>query len=122
MEAVAAAIASPMVDVQYGPNGVQWSTPALLEGIAEASARTGRRVHMHLLETRYQREWADRHFPGGIARHLKEIGLLSPRLTLAHCTWASPEDLELIAESGATISVNTSSNLACARASRRWRR
>lgn len=112
VEAVAAAIASPVVDVQYGPNGVQWSTPALLEGIAEASARTGRRVHMHLLETRYQREWADRHFPGGIARHLKEIGLLSPRLTLAHCTWANPEDLALIAESGATISVNTSSNLA----------
>jgi len=30
---------------------VQWCTSELLEVIAEASARTGRRVHMHLLET-----------------------------------------------------------------------
>lgn len=112
VDAVAAAITSPLVDVQYGPNGVQWSSPELLEAIAEASARTGRRVHMHLLETKYQRDWADRHFPQGIARHLKDIGLLSPRLTLAHCVWATPEDLAIIAESGATISVNTSSNLA----------
>ncbi|MFX5785309.1 amidohydrolase family protein, partial [Acinetobacter baumannii] len=82
---------SDMVDVQYGPNGVQWATPDLLEAIAAASAATGRRVHMHLLETRYQRASADQHFPQGIARHLRDIGLLSPRLTLAHCTWANPE-------------------------------
>jgi cytosine/adenosine deaminase-related metal-dependent hydrolase len=44
-------------------------------------------------------------------RFLDEIGLLSPRLTLAHCTWARPEDLALIAERGATIAVNTGSNL-----------
>jgi cytosine/adenosine deaminase-related metal-dependent hydrolase len=66
---------------------------------------------MHLLETRYQRAWADEAFPAGIVRHLDEIGLLTPRLTLAHCTWARPEELELIAARGATISVNTGSNL-----------
>ena len=38
-------------------------------------------------------------------------GLLSPRLTLAHCTWARPEELELLAERGAIISANASSNL-----------
>ena len=111
VDAVAAAAHGPMFDVQYGPNGVQWATPALLEAIAEASARTGRRVHMHLLETRYQRAWADTEFPQGIVNYLDTIGLLSPRLTLAHCAWARPDELELIAERGATISVNTSSNL-----------
>ncbi len=66
----------------------------------------------HLFETKYQRDWADRTFPGGMIRRWKEIGLLSPRLTLAHCTWARPDELELIAEAGCVISVNTSSNLA----------
>jgi cytosine/adenosine deaminase-related metal-dependent hydrolase len=42
---------------------------------------------------------------------LDEIGLLSPRLTLAHCVWANPDELALLAERGVTISVNTSSNL-----------
>ena len=108
---IAAACHGEGFNVQYGPNGVQWCTDELLGRVAEASARTGRQVHMHLLETRYQREWADRAYPGGIVAHLKALGLLSPRLTLAHCAHARPEELEMIAESGAVIAVNTSSNL-----------
>ena len=99
------------VTVQYGPSAVQWCSTPLLEAIARASADNGRPVHMHLLETRYQREWADEHHPEGIVRFLDAIGLLTPRLTLAHCTWARPDELALIAERGATIAVNTSSNL-----------
>ena len=110
-DAVAAAAAGPGFEVQYGPNGVQWCSDALLAAIAEASARTGRRIHMHLLETRYQRAWADENLPAGIVRHLDAIGLLSPRLSLAHCAWARPDELELLAERGVTIALNTSSNL-----------
>ena len=108
---VAAAADGPEFNVQYGPNGVQWCSDELLQAVAEASHRTGRRVHMHLLETKYQRQWADANYPGGVVRMLDEIGLLSPRLTLAHCVWARPEELELLAERGVIISVNTSSNL-----------
>ena len=111
VDAVAAACQSETFDVQYGPAAVQWCTDELLKGVAEASAHTGRRIHMHLLETRYQREWADRKFPGGIVRYLDSIGFLSERLTLAHCAWARPDELELLAERRVTISVNTSSNL-----------
>lgn len=111
VEAIHSAIAGPMVDVQFGPAGVQWCSKPLLEAIAERSAATGRRVHMHLLETIYQRAFADRAFPGGMVRYLRDIGLLSPRLTLAHCIHARPDELEMIAESGATIVTNFSSNL-----------
>ncbi len=111
VEAIAAACEGPMFNVQYGPNGVQWCSDELLTAIAEASARTGRRVHMHLLETKYQRAWADQNFPGGVVRHLRDIGLLSPRLALAHCVYARPGELEMIAEAGATIVTNASSNL-----------
>lgn len=111
VDEVAAAADNPNFHVQYGPNGVQWCSDALLQAVAEASARTDRRIHMHLLETKYQRQWADAHYPGGVVRMLDEIGLLSPRLTLAHCVWARPDELELLAERGVVISVNTSSNL-----------
>jgi cytosine/adenosine deaminase-related metal-dependent hydrolase len=109
--AVASAAENPEFNVQYGPAGVQWCSEKLLEAIAEASHRTGRRIHMHLLETRYQRQWADTEYPGGIVRMLDRIGLLSPRLTLAHCVWARPDELELLAERGVIIVTNTSSNL-----------
>jgi cytosine/adenosine deaminase-related metal-dependent hydrolase len=111
VEAVASACASEIFDVQYGPAAVHWCSGELLEGIAEASARSGRRIHMHLLETRYQREWADQNFPDGIVHYLDSIGFLSERLTLAHCAWARPDELALLAEREVTISVNTSSNL-----------
>ena len=110
-EAIASAIESPTIQVQFGPAGVQWCSRPLLEAIAERSAATGRRVHMHLLETRYQLDWARETFPQGIVPYLKEIGLLSPRLTLAHCIYTSEADRELIAESGATLVTNFGSNL-----------
>ncbi|MDM0014154.1 amidohydrolase family protein [Variovorax sp. J22P168] len=99
------------VTVQYGPTAVQWCSTPLLEAIARASADSGRPIHMHCLETRYQRQWADAEHPGGMLRFLDAIGLLSPRLTLAHCAWARPDELALLAERGVTIAVNTSSNL-----------
>lgn len=99
------------VTVQYGPAGVQWCSTPLLESIAAASHASGRPVHMHLLETRYQREWADHAHPQGIVKYLDAIGLLSPRLTLAHCAWARADELALLAERGVTTAVNTSSNL-----------
>jgi cytosine/adenosine deaminase-related metal-dependent hydrolase len=110
-EAIASAIAGPKIDVQFGPAGVQWCSRPLLEAIAENSARTGRRVHMHLLETIYQRAYADEHFPGGVVNYLRDIGLLTNRLTLAHCIHARPDELEIIAASGARIVTNFSSNL-----------
>ena len=110
-DAIAAAIAGPKVDVQLGPAGVQWCSKPLLEAVAENSAQTGRRIHMHLLETIYQRAWADQHFPDGIVRYLHDIGFLSERLTLAHCIHARPDEIEMIAASGARIVTNFSSNM-----------
>ncbi|MGA7803217.1 amidohydrolase family protein [Bradyrhizobium sp.] len=110
-EAIASAIAGPRIDVQLGPAGVQWCSKPLLEAVAEHSALTGRRIHMHLLETIYQRAWADKHFPQGVVRYLQDIGFLSERLTLAHCVHARPDELEMIAVSGARIVTNFSSNM-----------
>ena len=110
VDAVAAEIEGDGVTVQYGPAGVQWCTDEMLRRIGEASARTGRRVHTHLLETRYQRNWADRTYPEGIVRYLDEIGLVNERVSFAHCIHLRPDEMELIAERGATIVINTSSN------------
>ena len=99
------------VTPQYGPAAVHWCSTPLLEAVARASADTGRHVHMHCLETPYQRAWADKHYPQGMLRFLDDIGLLSPRLTLAHCAHARPDELPLLAERGVTIATISSSNL-----------
>lgn len=111
VEAVAADIEGNGVTVQYGPAGVQWCTDEMLRLIGKASAASSRRVHMHLLETRYQRNWADRQFSGGIVNYLDEIGLVNERVSFAHCIYLRPDEMDLIARRGATIVINTSSNL-----------
>ena len=111
VEAVVANCAPRGVDVQYGPIGPQWCSDAMLEAIADASARTGRRVHMHLLETRRQRAWLDRRFPGGVISHLDRIGFLSPRLAVAHGVHLRPEECELLAARGVIVVTNPSANL-----------
>ncbi len=97
--------------VQYCPVGPQWVRDETLAEVARASAETGRRVHMHLFETERQRRWADAAYPGGLVRRLDEIGLLSPRLTIAHGVWLRDDECALLAERGVVASVNASSNL-----------
>ena len=111
VETIAAAFESERFRVQYGPIGPQWCQDSTLERIARASADHDRRVHMHLLESPRQREWLDVSYPRGILRRLDDIGLLSPRLAVAHGVQLTGAECELLAERGVTVAVNTSSNL-----------
>jgi len=97
--------------LQYHPVAPQWTRPETLAAIARASAADGRGVHMHLLETEFQRGWADAHHPGGFLAWLDELGLLSERLTVAHAVWLDAGDIALLAARKVTVSVNVSSNL-----------
>src|SRR5690606_35908869 len=56
---------SDLFTIQLGPVSMEYCTRELLERIAEKSAQENRRVHMHMLESRYQRERADALFPDG---------------------------------------------------------
>jgi cytosine/adenosine deaminase-related metal-dependent hydrolase len=105
-----AAFTGPYFQIQYCPVGTQWVSDPSLAAIAEASRHNGRRIHMHLLETRYQREWADHAYPSGLIRRLDELGFLSPRLSVAHGVYLRPDESALLAERGVTVSVNTASN------------
>lgn len=111
VEDLAAELDDPLVDVQYGPYGLEWCSDALLRLVAERSAATGRRVHMHLLESPIQREYLDAAFGGQPLRYLDSIGLLTPRLSIAHATHLRADEMALLAERGVAVSINTSSNL-----------
>ena len=110
-EGLAAEIESDAVDVQFGPFGLEWASDDLLGLVAERSAATGRRIHMHCQETGLQRAWVGATYPDGFMKHMDSLGVLSPRLTLAHCVWLEPGEWRLLAERGATVATNASSNL-----------
>jgi cytosine/adenosine deaminase-related metal-dependent hydrolase len=108
---IARRIEGPRITVHLGPNSPQACSDALLEAVADISAREGRRITTHLLETSIQREWADATYPQGFVRHLCELGIICERFTGAHGVWLRPDDVALLAERKAQIAVNASSNL-----------
>lgn len=109
--AVRNALGASLFNVQLGPIGPQWCSHETLARIAEVSAESDMRVHMHLLETERQRQWLDKTYGNQPLRWLEELGLLSPRLTVAHGVWLRTDECELLAERGVTVAVNSSSNL-----------
>lgn len=111
VEAIASRCEGPGFTVQYGPVGMEWCSDALLSEVANAARSSDRRVHMHLLESRYQRAWTDRNYEEGPVARLAKLGLLSPDLTVAHGVWLRAEEMTMLAGHGVTVSINTSSNL-----------
>ncbi len=111
VEALAAAYAGPLLDLQLGPVNPQWVPEAMLAATAAHAARTGRGIHMHLLETPGQRVWADTEHPEGIVPWLDGLGLLGPGTTLAHGTQLRPDELDLLAGRGCCLALNAASNL-----------
>jgi 5-methylthioadenosine/S-adenosylhomocysteine deaminase len=100
----------PLIAVQLAPSNLHWLSDLALEQAAEASARHGVPLHMHVLETPYQKEYARRRTGGSALAHLDRFGLVGPRLTIGHGVWMSEADIELCAHRGARICHNCSSN------------
>ena len=96
--------------IQLAPANLHWCTDNGLCDINERSQRDGVPMHMHLLETPYQKEYARRRTGMTAVQHLDRLGLLSPRLTLGHAVWLTEQDIDLVAAHGVCICHNCSSN------------
>ena len=97
--------------IQLAPANLHWCSDRALEALRDHARRYRVGMHMHLLETAYQKEYARRRTGTSAARHLAELGLLGPDLTLGHGVWLTDDDLDLVAASGTLICHNASSNL-----------
>ncbi|MBI4277088.1 MAG: amidohydrolase family protein [Armatimonadetes bacterium] len=99
------------IRIQLGPANLHWCSDAALVAAKEYAERFGVGMHMHLLETPYQKEYARRRTGVTAVRHLHDLGLLGPQMTLGHGVWLTEEDVDLVAETGTMICHNASSNL-----------
>jgi cytosine/adenosine deaminase-related metal-dependent hydrolase len=101
----------PDVRFQFGPWNPVFCSDGLLEAIAEASRSEGWRIQTHLVETQYQAASAYKRYGTSWARHLADIGMLSPRFSGAHCVWFDGDDIALAKQSQAQVVHNPGSNL-----------
>ena len=99
------------IDAGLAPHAIYTVSEDSLRWIAELAADRGIPVQIHLSET--EQEVIDCVAAHGErpARYLDRVGLLSPRTVLAHGVWLDDDELELIAERGATVVTNPVANL-----------
>lgn len=99
------------VAIQIGPSNLHWLSEAALESAARMSDETGAPMHMHLLETPYQAEYARRRAGCSPVVHLERQGLLNSRLTIGHGVWMTDDDIKMCAQHNVRLCHNCSSNL-----------
>lgn len=97
--------------IQLAPANLHWCSDDTLLALKEKSQHHGVPMHMHLVETAYQKEYARRRSGKTAVGHLNDLGLLGPSLTLGHGVWLTEGDIETIAHTGTCICHNCSSNL-----------
>ncbi len=100
----------PRIAIQIAPSNLHWLSDAALERAAALSAETGAPMHMHLVETPYQKAYANKRTGGTAMAYIERMGLAGPRLTIGHGVWMSEEDLDICAHSGTMVCHNCSSN------------
>lgn len=96
--------------IQLAPANLHWCTDEGLQALDAKAKAAGVPMHMHLLETIYQKEYARRRTGKTALRHLHDLGVLGPHMTLGHGVWLNEEDIDIVAETGTCICHNCSSN------------
>ena len=100
-----------LVTVLLSPANIQWVSDDFLQRTKEYAARFQTGVHMHLVESLYEKEYGIRTWSKTPVARLDELGFLGPELSCAHSVWLTDEDIELLAQNSTTVCHNPSSNL-----------
>ena len=98
------------IKVQLSPANLHWCSDAALTRFADISRKYDVPMHMHLVETAYQKEYARRRGGGTAVEYIDRFGLLGRHMTLGHGVWLNESDIDRLAESGTCICHNCSSN------------
>ena len=104
----------PRVTWGLGPSGPERCSRRFLERLAALSLSEDLPVYTHLYEGKYMALHARQAYQaqgGSLVTWLGEVGLLNPRMNLAHSVWLLPSEIERIAQTGTNVVINPISNL-----------
>ena len=93
------------------PHAIYTVSTKSLRWIADFAEKHDTLVHIHLSETPFEVDQCLREHGVRPAIYLDQQGLLHPRVLLAHAVHLDEQELDLIAERGATVVTNPVSNM-----------
>jgi len=101
----------PRIDLWLGPPGPQWVSDPFMQAIAEHAETLDTGIQTHVNESLYEKLHGERCYGKPTLLHLRDLGVLSPRFSIAHGVWLTESEIAVMAETGAAVSHNPGSNL-----------
>src|SRR3954465_8365117 len=98
------------VKIQLAPANLHWCSDKALGLLSDASSKYNAPMHMHLVETAYQKEYAKRRGDCTALEYIDRFGMVNERLTLGHGVWLNEKDIDRLAAVRGCVCHNCSSN------------
>lgn len=99
------------IKAQLAPANLHWCSDEALSRLSDTSQKYDVPLHMHLLETPYQKEYGQRRGKSSPLEYIQRFNLLGPKMTLGHAAWVTERDIELLAQTGTCVCHCCSSSL-----------
>lgn len=103
------------------PSAPQRCGEDVLVGATALAKEFDAEFHIHVLETKTQLVTGTEKYGQSLVRYLSGIGALVRNTTFAHGIWLTPEDIEMVADAGASVSHNPISNMKLGSGIAPWR-
>ena len=104
----------PQITWALSPTSPEFCSPELLRGLGELSEEHDIPIITHIYESRAMalagRLYMEKH-DGSQVNYLKSVGLLGPKVGLAHSVWMRDDEIDLLAETGTNVILNPVGNL-----------
>jgi guanine deaminase len=99
------------VRLGVGPHSPLQSSDEFLLGAQRLAREYGATVHTHLAESKVQAVGGVTRYGKSLTAHLQELGVLGPNFVAAHGLWIDDEDMQRLADAGASVAHNPASNM-----------
>jgi 5-methylthioadenosine/S-adenosylhomocysteine deaminase len=104
----------PRLHWALGPSAPERCTPALMARTHDMAQRYDLPVYSHIYESKgmaLQARLELKQYGGSLIRRLDAEGCLGPHMNFAHSVWLAPDEIEILAKTGAGTVLNPQGNL-----------
>ena len=105
------AIDRDQVRLALAPTIPHHCEPSFFRACRELADEFGAALHTHVAESKVQAVIGLRKFGKTLTAHLDELGVIGPDFTAAHAVWVDEDDIRRLADKGASVAHNPTSNL-----------
>lgn len=102
---------SERMHINIAPHSEVTTTPKALLEMQRMADELNIPLHIHVSETRLDRDGSLERRGLTPPRYLEKLGILKSKVIAAHCVWLDDEEIELFAKRGVTVVHNPVSNL-----------